>query len=372
MGSETAMRLQKLTLASYRNIRTVELVPGHGFNILFGNNGQGKTNLLEAIYLLGTLKSFRMAKNGELITWGSPFALVKGVVEREQVAREISLVIEREGKRVRVDRKTISRPAEFFGSLNTVIFSPEEMVLAKGGPEGRRRYLDRAVFSGDPAYLALHHDYTRVLKNRNTLLRNGDTGELDVWSEKLATVGAQLIARRVAYLRDIEGLLRDYYRLIAGGDDEAGIAYRPHLLDAGCLEKEGAAHLLERLARSAPEERRCGSTVVGPHRDDVHLLLGGRPLKLHASQGQQRSYILALKMAEIEYIRGKFAAPPILLLDDITSELDRERNRNLMDFLKEKQMQVFVTTTALENLAFAGIAGCRAFRVTDGQITIET
>ncbi len=362
------MRLQKISLASFRNLRKAELEPGVGFNILYGSNGQGKTNLLEAMYLLGTLKSFRQAKNGELMTWGTPFALVKGVVEQEGVGREIALVVEREGKRVRLDQKAIARPADFFGSLNVVVFSPDEMAMAKGGPEVRRRYLDRAVFSGDPAYLGLFHDYSKVLKNRNALLKKEDDGELDVWSEKLAEAGARLIARRVGYLRAIEGLLQSYYRSIAGGGEEAGIAYRPHLLDRERLLMEGAALLREGLARTAAEERRTGATAVGPHRDDVEFLLNGRALKQYASQGQQRTFILALKMAEIEYLRGKFASPPILLLDDMTSELDRERNSNLMEFLKQKRMQVFITTTSLQNISLDGIDNHRTFRVSNGEV----
>ncbi len=363
------MRLKKISLASFRNLQKVELEPGARFNILYGNNGQGKTNLIEAIYLLGTLKSFRLAKNSELMTWGTPFALVKGMVEHEGVDREIALVVEREGKRVRVDQKTIARPADFFGSLNVVVFSPDEMAMAKGGPDVRRRYLDRAVFSGDAAYLGFFHDYSRVLKNRNALLKKDDNDGLDVWSEKLAEAGTRLIARRIGFLREIEGLLREFYRSISGNGEDVGIAYRPHLLDRERLPAEGTTLLLEGLARTAAEERRTGATAVGPHRDDVEFILNGRALKQYASQGQQRSFILALKMAEIEYLRRKFDSPPILLLDDMTSELDRERNRNLMEFLKQKEIQVFITTTSLQNLRLDGIDNHRTFLVSDGEVS---
>jgi DNA replication and repair protein RecF len=363
------MRLQKLSLASFRNLRKAELEPGARFNILYGNNGQGKTNLLEAIYLLGTLKSFRLAKNGELMAWGTDLALVRGVVEQEGVSREIALVVEREGKRVRLDQKAIARPADFFGSLNVVVFSPDEMAMAKGGPEVRRRYLDRAVFSGDAGYLTLHHNYSRVLKNRNALLKKEESGELEVWSDKLAEAGARLVTARIGYLREIEGLLREFYRTIAGCDEETRIAYRPHLLDRERLPAEGAALLREGLVRTAGEERRTGATAVGPHRDDVEFLLNDKALKQFASQGQQRSFILALKMAEIEYLQRKFSSPPILLLDDMTSELDRERNRNLMEFLKQKQMQVFITTTSLHNISLYGIDNYRTFLVSGGEVS---
>ncbi len=363
------MRLQHISLGTFRNLQKAEMDPNDRFNILFGNNGQGKTNILEAIYLLGTLKSFRLAKNSELMTWGTPFALIKGVVHSEGVHREIAVAVEREGKRVRLDRKAISHPADFFGTLNVVVFSPDEMAMVKGGPDVRRRYLDRAVFSGDATYLSLFHNYTRILKNRNALLKREDCDGLEVWSEQLAEVGSRLISSRIGYLRAIEGLLRDFYRTIAGSGEQAGIAYRPHLLDRERLLTEGAALLREGLAKTAGEEQRTGATAVGPHRDDVEFSLNGKSLKQYASQGQQRSFVLALKMAEIEYLQRKFDSPPILLLDDMTSELDRERNRNLMEFLKQKEMQVFITTTSLQNISLDGIDTYRTFLVSGGEVS---
>jgi DNA replication and repair protein RecF len=365
------MMLKKLYINAFRNLEQTDLAFGAGFNIFFGNNAQGKTNLLEAIYLLGTMKSFRHARTAELIRWEAPGGMLQGVVERDGVTREIALLLEKEGKRVRVDQKAVAKLADFFGSLNVVVFSPEELAMARGMPDGRRRYLDRAIFSGDADYLRLHHDYHRILKNRNLLLRNGDTGDLEVWSDQLAEAGARLIAKRVAYLGEIAPLLQTFYDDIAGRREEAGLKYLPHL-PGGDLDRAGWSRLLrEALTKNAAEERRRGTTLAGPHRDDVEFLLNGMPLRRFGSQGQCRSFVLALKMAEITYLEGKFGSPPILLLDDMTSELDRERNRNLMEFLTEKRMQVFITTTTLQNIMLPGMEQHRTFRIEAGRVHSE-
>jgi len=362
------MKLQKLSLSSFRNLENAELLPCSRFNILYGKNAQGKTNLLESIYLLGTMKSFRMAKNNEMVKWGSPCGSVKGVVERDGVAREITLVVEKTGKKVRLDQKPVAKLADFFGSLNVVIFSPEDIAMVKGVPDVRRKYLDRAVFSGDASYLYFYHEYFQILRNRNILLRNGDDGGLDIWSEKLVEAGARLIVSRLAYLREIEDLLQLFYGAIAGNGPKAGISYRPHMLNVEGLWEDGRTKLAAALASSATEERRAGATVVGPHRDDVDFLLGGKVLKHHASQGEQRSYVLALKMAEIEYIQRRHGDPPVLLLDDMTSELDQERNHNLMEFLSKKEMQVFITTTCQENILLDDRENRRNFLVEAGKV----
>lgn len=362
------MKLRHLALSSFRNLGDMELLPGPRFNIIFGGNAQGKTNLLESIYLLGTIKSFRTAKNSEMMKWGSCCSSVTGVVERDGITREISLLVEKSGKRVRVDHKHVARLTDFFGSLNVVIFSPEDMTMVRGMPDLRRKYLDRAIFSGDSSYLHFHHEYFRTLKHRNILLRNGGNDGLHVWSEKLVEAGARLIASRLAYIGDIQGLLREFYQAIAGKGAEAGISYHPHLLDEKSLAKDGRSALGKALAGTSVEERRFGSTVVGPHRDDVDFLLGGKVLKHHASQGEQRSFVLALKMAEIEYIQRIHGNPPVLLLDDMTSELDQERNRNLMEFLANKEMQVFITTTSIDNILLDEGENKRTFLVDAGKV----
>ncbi len=362
------MRLKKIALVSFRNLLQTEFLPNARFNLFYGNNAQGKTNLLESVYLLGTAKSFRAVRNIDLVSWGASAGMITGWVDRDAITREISLHIDRQGKQVRIDHKTVTKISDFFGNLNTVIFSSDEMTMVKGPPEMRRKYLDRAIFSGDPTYLAVYHEYVRLLKQRNSLLRQGAIDTLDTWSNRLADAGARLLARRFAYLEALGPLLLDYYRKIAGNNETAEIKYAPYRLDCSNLQTICQTELLEALERSSEEEKHLRSTLVGPHRDDLQLLLDGRILKQHASQGQQRSFILALKMAEIEYIEQRFGAPPILLLDDIAAELDPDRKRNLMEFLINREMQVFITTTSPTHVNLTGMGHYSTFLVEEGRV----
>ena len=362
------MKLIKLKLASFRNLQNIELAPGRKFNVFYGNNGQGKTNLLESIYLLATMKSFKQAKNSELIAFGGEFALIKGVVERDQVRREIALLLEKQGKKAKIDAKLATRLDDFFGNLNVVLFTPEEISMVRGGPELRRRYLDRAVFTCDLSYLSAYHDYAKILKNRNALLKVSENTGIEIWTEQLVQAAQLVIARRRAYLAEIGKLLQRFYTEIAGNDETVQIEYRLHGVDEKAFAEDPARALYNALKAHAAEERRRLSTAIGPHRDDLYFGLNGRSARHFASQGQQRCFVLALKMAEIEYITSCFEAPPVLLLDDMTSELDRERNVNLMEFLKKREMQVFITTTSLQNVAIEGIEDNKTFRISKGQI----
>jgi DNA replication and repair protein RecF len=362
------MKLIKLKLASFRNLKNLELEPGAKFNVFYGNNGQGKTNLLESIYLLATMKSFKQAKNAELIAFGAEFALVKGVVERDRIKREISLLLEKQGKKAKIDAKLATRVDDFFGNLNVVVFTPEEISMVRGGPDLRRRYLDRAVFTCDLDYLGAYHDYAKILRNRNALLKNNESFGLEVWTQQLVRSALTVIERRKEYLREIEKLLQGFYSEISGNDETVQIEYRLHGVDEEAFREDPEGALSLALARHAGEERRRGTTVIGPHRDDLYFGLNGSSTRHFASQGQQRCFVLALKMAEIEFIAKRFEAPPVLLLDDMTSELDRERNHNLMEFLKKRDMQVFITTTALQNVALEGMENHRTFRISKGEV----
>ncbi|MGA7826713.1 MAG: DNA replication/repair protein RecF [Geobacteraceae bacterium] len=365
------MKIQRIQIHSFRNIVNAELFPGERFNIIVGNNAQGKTNILESIFLLGTMKSFRMVKNADLITYNSSYALLKGWGERDGVVREIALSISTSGKKAFVDQKPVLRPADFFGTINTVVFSPEDIAMVRGVPELRRRYLDRAIFSGDTRYLSIHQEYFKILKNRNALLKRGETDGLDVWTERLADAGARLMVKRESFIEEIQDLFKEYYRSIAGQEEDALLRYQSRISEINRSRSSLCDALCQALTKNSAEELRRGTTLFGPHRDDLECRLNDKPLNHHGSQGEQRSYILALKMAEIEYLRKRWGNPPILLLDDMTSELDRNRSGNLMGFLKEKDMQVFITTTSLDTINLAGIRNYSTFPVHDGKVVTE-
>lgn len=296
--------------------------------------------------------------------------MVYGEVESGGTVSQIRLTLETAGRRVEIDQKGIKRASDLHGRLNAVVFSPDDTSMVKSGPEARRRYLDRAVYTGDIGYLHCWHDYHRILKQRNHLLKGSDRAGMDVWTEKLAAAGAEVIERRQRYVALLDTQLQHHYATISGGAEAAGIMYQPEGVKATDRDNI-CGELLQLFERHARSDERYGTTTAGPHRDDLTLSIDGRPLKAFGSQGQQKSFVLALKMAEMENLQAVFGEPPLLLLDDMSSELDGRRNSNLMDFLTTREIQVFITTTEPSPAIMATAAHCSVFRVENGNLTSE-
>lgn len=362
------MRLTQLAIAGFRNLENVRIEPGNRFNLFYGQNGQGKTNLLEAVYLLGSPRSFRNARLPDLIRHGAPLAQVQGQIQAGQSLSRIRLTLENAGRRVELDGKGIQRASDLHGRLNVVVFSPDDTGMIKFGPDTRRRYLDRAAYMGDAAYLHCWHEYYRILKQRNHLLKQQDKAGLDIWTEKLAETGAEIIHRRQQFISLLSGLLKRHYVTISGGRETAGIRYQP---DGVTAEADIAAQLRNLFERHARSDERYCTTTAGPHRDDIIFSLDDKPLKTLGSQGQQKSFVLALKMAEIDNLQAIYDEPPLLLLDDISSELDAGRSKNLTDFLVSREIQVFITTTERSPALLRAAVHCAVFRVEDGNLTFE-
>ncbi len=359
------MHIRRVAFADFRNVSGAELAPAPDFNIFWGNNAQGKTNLLEGLYLLGNLKSFRGSRNEELIAHGAGEARLEAEVFSRQVHRKISLSITRQGKKARVDGKNARAASDFFGYLRPVLFSPEEVGLVKGSPSGRRALLDRAIFQIDPTYLDRAQEYDRYLRQRNQLLRAGRRAEeIEPWTEGLIRSGARLRRERFQYLQILIPRFLEAYRSIADNREQAGLEYA----EGGPDEADLKLKLREELERHRERETRLGLTLAGPHRDDPRFLLDGRSLRLFGSQGQQRSFVLAFKTAQIMDIEVRTGEPPILLLDDMTSELDRRRQGFFFRFLLERRGQVFITTTDIQPLINEGIRQARFFRIQDGAL----
>jgi DNA replication and repair protein RecF len=364
------MRLCSVAIADFRNVCSVHIEPGDRFNLLYGLNGQGKTNLLEAIYLLGSPRSFRTSRLTELVGHGEKQAQIQGTVESGGIQNKLRLVIEAAGRKVEIDGKAVYKASELHGKLNAVVFSPDDTGMVRRGPETRRRYLDRAVYMGDIGYLHCWHSYQRILKQRNHLLKSSDRTGLDIWTEKLAETGAEVIERRQRFVAVLDGKLQKYYATIAGTSETSRLSYQPDGVKS--IEREQIRkELLELFKRQQRSDERYGTTTAGPHRDDLTFVLDDRPLKAFGSQGQQKSFVLALKMAEMDNLHDTFGEAPLLLLDDMSSELDARRNHNLMEFLTTREIQVFITTTERSPALLSAAPHCAVFHVEDGNLTFE-
>jgi len=359
------MYLKNLQVNDFRNIENVVLKPDPGFNVLWGDNAQGKTNFLEAIYLLGNLRSFRGSRTEELIRHHAASGRIVGEVINRKVQRKIELSLSEGGKAARIDGKETRKAGLFMEQLRPVLFSPEEVNLVKGYPAGRRSLLDRAVFQSDPAYLERAQEYDRCLRQRNRLLRDGRTEqEIAPWTEQLIVAGARVRFDRQQYLARLLPLLQEAYRSIASGREEAALLYP---VESGS-EEDLRRRLAGELHRCRERERLLRQTLAGPHRDDPFFIVDGRPARLFGSQGQQRSCMLAFKTAQIMDLESRTGEPPVLLLDDMTSELDRRRQEFFFRFLQERRGQVFITTTDIMPLMKEGISNGRFFRVDQGNI----
>ncbi|PLX97694.1 MAG: DNA replication/repair protein RecF [Desulfuromonas sp.] len=360
------MRLEQLLLYNFRNIERTELHPHHLFNIFYGDNAQGKTNLLESISLLGSLKSFRLSRNDELIKNNESYSEIKGETEKNGVKHQIKLRIDKENKQAWLDGKRINRPEAYLDCLRPVVFAPEEVNLIKGPPSGRRRLLDRAVFQTDNKYLADVQKYDRQLKQRNRLLKEKrPENELAPWTDELAKTGAAIRHARSRYIEKILPQVKDCYLHICGQQEQVNLFCKADTKDISELEQ----NLLDEFERQKEQEKRYGVTLSGPHRDDIDFLLNQRPLKSYGSQGQQRSFILAFKVAQALHLKEVYGEPPLLLFDDLTGELDRHRQNLFFEFLLSLKAQVFITTTEVQPLLDGGIRDGYFIRVEQGVFT---
>ena len=371
------MLLLEVKTRDFRNLVEQSVTLARHTTVLFGANGQGKTNFLEACYLLCSLRPLRARKLAELVRIGSErSALVAGKFDLPSGVREVEVEIGREGRTARVDGKPVRDPDELFGGLATVAFTPDDLAVVKGGPEGRRRLLDRAVQNRHPAHLADARDYQRALRSRNEILRQGaDPALLASFDEPLARLGARLRTRREEILEEIQPGAQSAFAEIARGEPPLLATYLAAGRDSDDLAGGGGAsletRLLEALRRRLPRDRERGYTSVGPHADDLGLSLGERAARLYASQGQSRAVVLALKIGEIENLRRAQGRPPLLLLDDVSSELDPERNAWLMQYLAALEGQVVLTTTDLKLVAKSAVKEALFQRVAGGRIAPE-
>lgn len=356
------MRLRRLWLTDFRNHGHDELELPPGLTAVTGPNGAGKTALLEAIGFLSTLSSFRGASGDLLVRSGATAAVVRGEVERD--GRELLIECEISGGRTvaQLNRQRGARRRDLLDALRVSVFTPDDLVLVKGGPGERRRFLDDAMVQLRPRDDALRLELERVLRQRNTLLKQAGgrlTDEvgltLDVWDQKLAAVGEEIGGRRAEIATALAPLVTEAYGRLAGVPVEVGVTHRPSWA--------GSADLATALAAARDEDLRRRVSTVGPHRDDIELVLGGLPARTQASQGEQRSLALALRLGVHRLVADRVGVPPVLLLDDVFSELDAGHSRALIELLPEGQA---LLTTASD--LPAGIEPERRLSLAGGKI----
>ncbi|WP_310551768.1 DNA replication/repair protein RecF [Paenibacillus glufosinatiresistens] len=372
------MFVKSIALQHYRNYEGLRLENLGDVNLILGQNAQGKTNLVEALYVLAMTKSHRTSKDRELIAFDAPdgAAHISADVTRKYGDVHLEMTLSAHGKKAKINGLEQRRLSEFVGSLNVVMFAPEDLEIVKGTPGVRRRFLDMEIGQVQPSYLYHLQQYQKVLLQRSNLLKqlwNKDSGRemLDIWDEQLAAHGVKIVRKRKEFIKKLQVWAESIHRGITNGGEALELLYVPSF---GSREEEDEAVLLDnfmlKLSQTREQEIRRGMTLTGPHRDDLSFFINGREASVYGSQGQQRTTALSLKLAEIELIHGEIGEYPVLLLDDVLSELDPYRQSQLIETFQSK-VQTFITATGVEGLHADKLKGAVLYRVRGGAIESE-
>lgn len=346
------MHITKLALRDFRNFEALTLEDlNPGINVFAGRNAMGKTNLLEAVNYLSCARSFRGAPDAKLIRDGQAFAGIFAQYAADSHRGKIEIGILGEGKRsVRLNGLPVRKISELMGALNSIVFAPEDLRIIKEAPSLRRRMMDMELCKISPGYYRSLQSYSLALKSKNKLLKNprADAGVLSAYSEQMAAYGEQMIEERAAFVEQLNACTARFYHNLQGVSEGIEIRYKCS------AEVENAREsLLAKMQANAAREREMGVCLTGPHREDLEILINGRDSKIYASQGQQRTAMLAIRLASLEVAQAQTGEAPILLLDDVFSELDRRRRESLMEVVSGNQ--VFITCTDMEGMKeFAG------------------
>jgi DNA replication and repair protein RecF len=373
-----AMILTNLHLSSYRNYTELSCSLGPELNVLVGSNAQGKTNLLEAIYLLATTKSLRGSRDQELIGWNDGRAMVTGKVDRTRRGDiTLDVILSRaENKVLRVNGARQPRVMDFVGQFNAVVFSAQDVEVVRGEPTLRRRFLDLEISQVSPSYCHALAYYRRTVEQRNQLLRSLREGRggaalsesLAAWDEQLLNYGSRIVERRAQFLHDLEEYARPIHARLTEDTEYLGLSYRSSfaLPERRELEEIRSAFAAA-LAEARGEERRRGVSTVGPHRDELVFLINGHEARIYGSQGQQRTAALSIKLAELSLIREQAGEPPVCLLDDVMSELDDTRRSHIFD-VTLGNCQTVLTCTHTRSLPEEALRHARILEVRSGSV----
>lgn len=369
------MRVEELEVSQYRNIEQLTLTCPEELHLFIGANAQGKTNLLEALYVLALGKSHRARSHRELIRWNRPVARLAARIRRGDRHHRLEVRLSERGKQVVRNGVEQRRLSEYIGTLAVVLFAPEDLDLVKGSPQIRRRFIDTEIGQISPAYVYHLTRYNKLISQRNHLLkawegrRQAEKALLDVLDEQWIESAVPVWRKRFEFVRSLSDWAGRIHRAISRGMEELKVCYAPSVdLDEESSADTWKEQLRQELSRIREQEIRRGITLIGPHRDDLRLSVNGFDLFAYGSQGQQRTAALALKLAEIELIHREIGHYPILLLDDVLSELDDHRKTHLLETIRDK-VQTFVTATSLEGIGKETLERARIWRVEGGTFT---
>ncbi|WP_317855069.1 DNA replication/repair protein RecF [Chakrabartyella piscis] len=357
------MNIKELSLQNFRNLGELQLRPTAGVNVFYGNNAQGKTNLLESLYFCGTGRSMRTKNDSQLIAFGKEDSHIRLQLSTQNRSERIDVHLKRDTKKgIAINGLPIRKLGDLFGTMYTVIFSPEDLSLVKDGPTERRRFLDMEICQISKVYYYDLQQYYRILKQRNHLLKEIQKKpalkeQLFIWDEQLVDYGERIISAREVFLTRLDEIAANKTNELTGGSDSLKIRYQKNC---------NIGEFQEKLKRNMDRDIYLGNTQSGPHKDDILFTISDKEVKLFGSQGQQRTTALAVKLAEIDLIQEETGESPILLLDDVLSELDEHRQRYLLESIAG--LQSFITCTGVEDSIRQYTHEDNLFYVEDGKL----
>lgn len=359
------MIIKSIELNNFRNYEVANIEFDKNINILYGDNAQGKTNLLEACYYSAISKSFKSNKDKEIIRFGQDYLSIKTIIDKNDREYAIDISINNNKKTIKVDNVKINKTSDLLGLLNVILFSPEDLNIIKNGPSERRRFFDNEISQIDRIYLSDLINYNKVLNNRNKLLRdiafdNSIKDTLDVWDMQLVEYGKKIIKRRREFIDELKYYVKDKHFKISGGKEELIINYEPSIDDM-FFEDE--------LINNREKDLKYAQTSVGPHRDDISFKIDGIDIRKFGSQGQKRCSALSLKLSEIDIVSNIIKDKPVLLLDDVLSELDSNRQKFLLESISD--IQTIITCTGLDDFVNNRFDVNKVFNVTNGTISVN-
>ena len=358
------MIVKSLDLKDFRNYEALSIQFDPSTNIIYGDNAQGKTNILEALCISGTSRSHRGSRDNEMIRFGTDQGHIKTIVEKSGVEYQIDIHLKRgHSKGIAINRVPIKKASDLFGILNIIFFSPDDLSIIKNGPDKRRRFIDTELCQIDRIYLYNLTEYNKALGQRNSLLKEIYRNKklldtLSVWDDKLAEFGAKIIRRRKSFIEEIAPVVSEIHHEISGAKEEVKLSYENNVSADGFREALDFAY---------DNDMRLGSTTKGPHRDDLRFDLGGVDLRKYGSQGQQRTAALSLKLSEVTMMEKETREKPVLLLDDVLSELDSKRQQDLLGSLMDTQ--TMITCTGLDDFVKSRYRVNKIFEVVNGVVT---